>query len=111
DDTHHAAVRGERGFEDIAVRQVAAPAVEPDRGLKLKRPAAAGVEHGRKNARGIKIRQAQPIDRSIASDKRGRPAVADQRVILDRRVAVMTHEVGKDAKSRPGWTTIRWMCA
>ena len=106
DDAYRAAVRGERRFQDVAVRQVAPGAVEPHRGLKLKRAAAARVEHGGEDTGRIEIRQAQPVDRSVACNKRGRPAVADQRVVLDRSIALDPHEMER-CKKRPRCVFLR----
>ena len=50
----------------------------------LESAAAHRIEDGRENRRAIEARQAEPIHRAVAADQRGRPTVADDRVILDR---------------------------
>jgi hypothetical protein len=48
-------------------------------------PAAVGrvTEQRGENRIVIEARQAQPIDRPVATDERGRAAIADQRVVFD----------------------------
>ena len=56
--------------------------------LQPERAAALGVEDAREHRGRVDVRQAQPVDRAVAGDQRGRATVADERVVADRRVAV-----------------------
>ena len=49
-------------------------------------PAALAVEQAAERAARVEARQAAPVDRAGAGDQRGAVAVADQRVVGDRRV-------------------------
>lgn len=49
--------------------------------------AALGVEYGGEDAGGVEVGQAQPVDRPIQSHQRDRAAVADDRIVPERRIA------------------------
>ena len=46
-------------------------------------PMLGFAEKGCKTGCGIEPRQTQPVDRPVATDERGRAAIADQRVLFD----------------------------
>ena len=84
-----AAARGrERRLEHVRLRQVAA--VRPEGRLRGEREAAAstGVKERAEDARRVEVRQAEPVDRPVAGDKRQGAPVADHAVVLDRGIAV-----------------------
>src|SRR6185295_1199869 len=70
DDADRAGAGGERGLEHVGARQVAARRLERALGLQLERAAAL------------------PVDGAVARHQRRRAAIADQGIVLDRRVAV-----------------------
>ena len=94
DHPHRAAIGGERRFQHVAVRKVPAGAVESQCRLQLERPAAAGIDNRCEHAWRIEIGKTQPVDRAIARHQRGRPAVANQRVVFDWGIAVEAHQFG-----------------
>src|SRR4029077_5413540 len=46
-----------------------------------------GVEDRGEDAGRVEVREAQPVDRAVHTDERGRVHVADNTVLLDRQVA------------------------
>src|SRR5438477_7317213 len=59
----------------------------PDRISRRDRPmpVAIGSEQSSKTGRGIEVRKAEPVNRSLLRDQRRRVAVADHGVIFDRK--------------------------
>ena len=88
--------RGEGRLEHVRALEVAALGLEGGGRLEAERAAALGVEDPREHRRRVDVRQAEPVDRAVPGDQRGGPAVADERVLANRRVAV-------DALHPPGF--------
>jgi hypothetical protein len=65
------------------------PALPPD----AEAPALLVVQDGGEDARGIKVRQAEPVDGAVHPHQRGRAQVADDAVMLDGLVARFHHTI------------------
>ena len=82
-----AAVLGvEHGLQDQRAGTILA--ADPDRSIVRRDPPPPVVrlaDQGREARRTVEPRQAQPVDRAVAIDQCSATAIADQRVILDRR--------------------------
>jgi hypothetical protein len=80
----------EVGLEDERVVEVRALVLPRPLGDRADRAMAAAlpVEQAAERASRIEPRQAAPVDRSVSRDQRGAVAVADQRVVGDRRISV-----------------------
>jgi hypothetical protein len=76
----------EGGFEDVRVREVPLLAAGRPGGRHAEVPAAVGVEEGGEHARGIDLREAEPVERPVEPDERDGPEVADGAVGRDRLV-------------------------
>ena len=88
----HGSARGhERGLKHVGPGQVPAPRVERDVGAQLEIATAVGVEEGGEDAGRVEVRQAQPVDATIARDQRDGSAIADHGIVPDRRVAAAGH--------------------
>ena len=81
---------GQRGLEHERVLDVGPRVVPRPVGGRADRAvtAALAVEQPAERAARVEARQAAPVDRSVPGDERGAVAVADQRVVADRRVSV-----------------------
>ena len=74
----------ERGFEHVRVGKISPRGRKRNRRLRAtKLPPRSAVEKRAEDARRVEIRKTEPIDGAVARHQRGRPAVADQRVIAD----------------------------
>ena len=84
DQPYHTLSRLELGLEDEGVAAVL-PADRAELAGGLDRPVAVlGVaEERREDGAGVEPRHAEPIDRPVPADQRGRLAVADQGVVLN----------------------------
>ena len=91
-DFSHTFVVQKTGDEDSGVRPVEllVPKIVSGGG-NSKAPAFVIVKYGGKDARGVEVRQAQPVNRAIHSHQSRRTHVADNSIILDRLV-VRWHE-------------------
>jgi len=82
------AISGEKAREqNIRVGPVELAGLERHSRRDAKPAAALLVEERRKDAGGIKARQAQPVQCAVGAHQRGRVQVADDAVLLDRRHA------------------------
>jgi hypothetical protein len=93
DDAHRSASGGERRLEHIGAWQVTARRFERFDGTELERPSAPGIEDRAAQARGVEIREAEPVDGAVSGDERGRPSVAYNGVILNAGVAALTNGI------------------
>ncbi len=80
-DSNGSGVRRERRLEHVRAGAVAAHGVERRLGLELEAAAVGRVEQAVENGWGVAARQAEPVDRAVATDERRRPPVADQGVV------------------------------
>ena len=99
----HAVLRQKAGDEDVRVRHVELlrRPLAPD-GSDPEEAAALGVEDRSEHARPVEAVGAEPVDRAVGADERGRVQVADDAVLRDRQV-VMTRGVGHAAILRLAW--------
>ncbi|MNV68198.1 hypothetical protein D3C71_1610300 [compost metagenome] len=83
-DAHHPAGRFMARFQHGGVGQIAARGGVA-RAVGRQPPAAVAVvaQQGGKAGGGIKMRQAQPVDRAVARHQRGRQHIADQAIVFD----------------------------
>ena len=90
DDLADPALAHEPGDQDGGVREVQLPGHVVDaRWSEPEVPTAVGVEERREHARRIESWAAEPVDRAVGVDERGRLEVADQSVVAD--VWVVSH--------------------
>ncbi len=84
DERDHALVGLEAGLENKGVGLVAPGDARPGV-ARGDQPASVlrGPEQRRKAGLGVESRPAQPVDRTVLADQRGRPAVTDERIIFD----------------------------
>ena len=78
---------GERGLQDVGVRQIASMHLRGDLGRQREAPSPIGVQDRREHTGRIEVGQAQPIDRPVTGDQRDRSAIADRGIVTDRDVA------------------------
>src|SRR5260370_15982480 len=84
---HRAGVGGERRLQYVRGVEIAAlRGVRHDR-MNGKEPSALRVENAREDGAGIEARPAEPVDRAMARDERGRAGIADQRIVGNRGVS------------------------
>ena len=93
DDAQRSASGGERRLEHVGAGQVTARRFERVDGTQLERPSAPRIEDRAAQARGVEIREAEPVDGAVSGDERGRSSVADDRVILDAGAAAITNGI------------------
>ena len=80
---------GDEGrLEHVGIRQVAPLRAEGDGRREQQAAAPLLVEKGAEHAWRVEVRQAEPVDRSVACDQRGRAAVADHAVVANRWLLV-----------------------
>ena len=78
----------ETGDEDVGVGEIHLALSHGVRGGRdPEGPAALRIEDRAEDAGRVEVREAEPVDRSVQSDERDRVKVADDPVMLDRRIA------------------------
>ena len=85
-----AAGRYEGGLQHVRVLDVLALHAEVNLRRELEGAAALRIEKAREDRLGVEARERQPVDRAVAGDEGARATVADEGVVADRRVAVVT---------------------
>src|SRR5258708_17936832 len=87
EEAYCAGVVGERCHQDVRGVEIAAlRGVRQDR-MNGKEPSALRVENAREDGAGIEARPAEPVERAMARDERGRAGIADQRIVGNRGVS------------------------
>ena len=108
-DLTHALLVQETGDEDGGVRPVEllVPEVVAGRG-NAEPPALPVVQQRGKDARGIEVWQAEPVDGAVHPDQRGRAHVADNPIILN---GLVRHRCSApSARARTARASGSWLC-
>src|SRR5215208_5477926 len=79
----------EDGFEHVGIRQVAPLRTELADRSHEETPAVFCVKHRSEDGRTVETGQAKPVERAVTGDEACAPAIADDSVMLDWRVACL----------------------